>query len=322
LYFENSGPITNHPVFIDADGGVNLNNISFLSNQNTAIVMRAQGSSLRNVEGSTYAGTSPIIKVDAPQCVLSGISINGNSTTGPSILVTSNGSASRISDVFFYAGGAIDASAALLVMLTSIYQLQPTCGVDTYAIDLGDYNTLNHAIVNGNSASTCHGIRANFGRISDAQVYNLDDADGITTTAAGSQVLGCAVDGVGSGTHYDLVGGTIAKDNYGYTISVTATDNANGTCSATLDSESGLVTMPNVSTVANGEYILLLSNSIVTINSRVTVSVARTPGAGGDTGGRYLAREVQMGNGQFNVPVKFDGNAQNGTIRVAFTVTN
>jgi hypothetical protein len=89
-----------------------------------------------------------------------------------------------------------------------------------------------------------------------------------------------------------------------------------------LNTESGLVTMPNVSTAANGEYILRLSNSLVTTNSRITVSVARDPGVGGDTGGRYLVREVQLGNGVFAVPIKFDGNPQDGTISVAFTVTN
>jgi hypothetical protein len=323
LYFENSTGVTTHPVFIDADGGVNLGNVTFNDNENTAIVMRGAGSSLRNVHGTTHAGTLPIIKVDANRCVLSGIDINGSSNTGPSILVTANGFQSRISDVYFLTGGAIDVTAASGVLLTHIYQLQPTCGSNTYAIDLGDFNTLDHAIVNGVGASACHGIRAGFSHVSNAQVLELD-ADGITTVAGGSHVIGCTVGlEVGStGTPYVLAAGTIARDNLGYLTATTASDNANGTCSATLNSESGLVTMPNVSTAANGEYVLLVSNSLVTTNSRITVSVARDPGVGGDTGGRYLVREVQLGTGAFAVPVKFDGNAQNGTIRVAFVVTN
>jgi hypothetical protein len=140
--------------------------------------------------------------------------VNGQSTTGPSILVTAKGFQSRISDVYFQYGGAIDVHEATGVMLTNIYLLQPTCAADTYAIDLHDYNTLDHAVVNGNVLSVCHGIRANFGHISNAQVYKLNDGDGITTTLYGSQVLGCAAYSLGDGRPYVLAAGTIAADNF------------------------------------------------------------------------------------------------------------
>jgi hypothetical protein len=216
LYFENTTG-AGQPIFIDADGGLNLCNVTFNSNQNTAIVMRGQGSTLRNVQGTTYADTLPIIKVDAPGCVVSGIAINGQSTTGASILVTANGLQSRISDVYFEFGGAIDLSAAFSCMLSNIHHLRPTCGTGTYAIDLGQNNTLDHAIVDGATVSTCHGIRGTtFCNISNSQVYRLAGAvNGITTTADSSQIDGCSVHDLSdAATPYVFAAGTSAWNNY------------------------------------------------------------------------------------------------------------
>jgi hypothetical protein len=218
LYFENVSPynpiLSDNTVFIDADGGVDLCNVTFNANTNTAIVMRAPRSRLRNVNGTTYAGTLPIIKVDAAKCVLSGITIDGSSGTGPAILMTANGFQSSISDVFFYAAGTIDVSAVSFCMLSNVFHLVPNCGAGNYAINLGNGNTLDHAIIDGNTVAPCHGVQAGYNsHIGDVQVHRLAGGDGITTTASGTQVLGCGVYTLDGEKPYVLAAGTISECN-------------------------------------------------------------------------------------------------------------
>jgi hypothetical protein len=212
LYFENTGE-NDHTVFIDADGGVNLSNITFNGNDNTAIVMRAQRSTLRNVSGTTYADTLPIIKVDAPLCVLSGIDIDGLSTTGQAILITANGIQSRLSDIFFFAAGAIDASASAYVMLSNIYLLGPTCAVDTFAIDLAFGCILTGAFIDGGhieptvQGSVCNGIRAAGSTITGVRVQRLDGGNGVVSTSSADVITGNHCSVLNGGTPFVPVAG-------------------------------------------------------------------------------------------------------------------
>jgi hypothetical protein len=214
-YFENGFTDYIDNTFIDAGfGALAIDNCSFLALKGDHETIKASATNVRigNCSLNNAPRTVPQIWIDGQLATLHDLRITGG-FGAKGIELTSRALYCTLSDIYMYGCGKLDVSSTLFCTLDNIYVLGSGVASGSYAIDLGDHNSLVHAVVKGvafGNNIAGGGIRAGYSKISDASCYYIDEA-AIKTTAAASQVLGCKAEIVG--TPFDLASGTISANN-------------------------------------------------------------------------------------------------------------
>jgi hypothetical protein len=208
-HFESAGTGQIH---LDANGYVEVSSSTFgACDAANAIVLRERESSLDRCR-ILNTPTAETILVEAAAVQLSNLYIEaGTGQTASCIRLTAAATQAQLDGIIMNGTGRLDVAAATNVRLSNILLAAPVAATGTHAIDLGS-NNLVGATVNGNATATCHGIRTTTGTVTDAEVRNLNNANGFTTTAAGATLTACRASSLNGGTAFVLTTGNMISN--------------------------------------------------------------------------------------------------------------
>lgn len=313
LYVEGVGGV----VIDGAWFGANGNNLSGAVKLGGNPVGDAVGPRISNSGFHMFPGSATLIEFTTSSfyAQLNNVAIRAPGQTGPVIEFKSH--SGMISDVFIQGGGPLKTTGGR-ISLSNIVRYNSSVPAGEYHFDLTDQCVLNGAIIySPNSAG--HGVKAAGATVNGLRITALNGGNGIESTSANDVISNNHVSGISGGTPLVYVNGTKAWNNIDDTSDeATATNGA-----ATLNKEAGTITTDSLTTGPGGDYLLTLTNSMVSTGSIVHATL-NYGDLGFNTVSPAILHQVTPQNGSVKFVIH-NGNANtnfNGIIKVNFHIRN